>query len=64
MTHPEANIAFVEIADAVADRLEAAGLLFYRIAPGVIRFVTSFQTTLADADEVLARVDATTAYPA
>lgn len=58
VARPEANIAFVEVPDAVADRLEAAGLLFYRIAPGVIRFVTSFQTTLDDVDEVLHRMSA------
>jgi threonine aldolase len=57
-THPQANIAFVHVPDAVADRLEAAGLFFYRIAPGVIRFVTSFQTTLDDIDEVLRRMSA------
>jgi threonine aldolase len=58
VARPEANIAFVEVPDAVADRLEAAGLLFYRISPGVIRFVTSFQTTLDDVDEVLHRMSA------
>jgi threonine aldolase len=57
-TQPQANIAFVHVPDAVADRLEAAGLFFYRIAPGVIRFVTSFQTTLDDVDEVLHRMGA------
>ena len=58
VARPEANIAFVEVPDAVADRLGAAGLLFYRISPGVIRFVTSFQTTLDDVDEVLHRMSA------
>lgn len=53
---PQANIAFVELPDAAADRLEADGLLFYRIGPGVIRFVTSFQTSIDDVDDVLARV--------
>jgi threonine aldolase len=57
-TQPQANIAFVHVPDAVADRLEAAGLFFYRIAPGLIRFVTSFQTTLDDVDEVLRRTSA------
>ena len=57
-TQPQANITFVHVPDAVADQLEAAGLFFYRIAPGVIRFVTSFQTTLDDVDEVLRRTSA------
>ena len=56
--YPEANIAFLHIDDARADLLEDANLLFYRIAPGVIRFVTSFATTLADVDDVLERVHA------
>lgn len=58
VARPEANIAFVLVDDRVADRLEAAGLLFYRIAPGVIRFVTSFQTTTDHVDEALARIAA------
>jgi threonine aldolase len=58
VARPDANIAFVEMPDALADRLEAAGLWFYRIAPGVIRFVTSFQTTTDDVDDTLARVAA------
>ena len=37
------------------DRLEADGLLFYRISPGVIRLVTSWQTTDADIDRAVAR---------
>ncbi len=58
VARPEANIAFVLVDDRVAARLEAAGLLFYRIAPGVIRFVTSFQTTTDHVDEALARIAA------
>ena len=37
---------------------EESGVLFYRISPGIIRFVTSWQTTDADVDEVVARVGA------
>lgn len=55
---PDVNMLFVRCDDAVADRLEASGLLFYRLSPGVIRFVTSFQTTDAEIDETLARFDA------
>lgn len=55
---PRANMAFVHADDELAGQLEAAGLLFYRIEPGTIRFVTSFRTTMAEVDEVLARVAA------
>jgi threonine aldolase len=54
--YPEANIAYLHADESLADRLEDAGLLFYRTAPGVIRFVTSFATTLDDVDDVLGRV--------
>jgi threonine aldolase len=56
VARPEANIAFVQVDDALADRLEAAGLLFYRTESGVIRFVTSFQTTPDDVDDALGRI--------
>ena len=56
VARPEANIAFVQVDDALAGRLEAAGLLFYRTGPGVIRFVTSFQTTSDDVDDALGRI--------
>lgn len=52
---PEANMAFVHATEETADRLQAAGLLFYRTAPGVIRLVTSFQTTAEDVQEALSR---------
>ena len=52
---PQANMAFVRVTDEMADRLQAAGLLFYRTAPGVIRLVTSFQTTPIDIEETLVR---------
>ncbi len=58
VARPEANIAFVTVPDEVVDRLEAAGVLFYRIGPGVIRFVTSFQTSADDVDDTLARIAA------
>lgn len=56
VARPEANIAFVRVDDDFADRLEASGLLFYRTGPGVIRFVTSFQTTPDEVDDALARI--------
>lgn len=54
---PDVNMVFVRVPDTVADRLEQAGLLFYRMGPGTIRLVTSFQTSDADIDEALARVE-------
>ena len=50
-----ANLAFAEVDPAAIDRLEADGVLFYRMARGTIRLVTSFQTSDADVDEVLLR---------
>jgi threonine aldolase len=52
---PQANMAFVRVTDDMADRLQAAGLLFYRTAPGVIRLVTSFQTTSVEVEQTLVR---------
>lgn len=56
---PEVNIAFVRVEEAVTDRMERAGLLFYRgdhRGEGMIRLVTSFQTTEAEIDEALGRI--------
>lgn len=52
---PDVNMLFANVDEAVAARLEAAGLLFYRIRPGVIRLVTSWQTTDDEVDDALAR---------
>ena len=52
---PEANIMFLGLPDEAIGRLEEQDLMFYRIAPGVIRMVTSFKTTDAEVDETLAR---------
>ncbi|HWM19819.1 MAG TPA: beta-eliminating lyase-related protein [Ilumatobacteraceae bacterium] len=54
---PDANMAFARTDPAVIDRLQAAGVLCYRMAPDTIRLVTSFQTTDDDVDEVLTRFD-------
>jgi threonine aldolase len=54
---PDANMAFARTDPAVIDGVQAAGVLCYRMAPDTIRLVTSFQTTDADVDEVLARFD-------
>lgn len=54
--HPDANIAFAYVDDAVADRFESAGIRFYRTAPRTIRFVTSFRTTFDEVDDALDRI--------
>jgi len=56
VAEPQVNIVFLRLPAVVIDALEAAGVLFYRISPGVIRFVTSWQTTEAEVDEVVDRV--------
>jgi threonine aldolase len=50
---PEVNMAYARIDDAVADRLEAAGLDFYRMGDTTVRLVTSFQTSFAEVDRAL-----------
>jgi threonine aldolase len=54
VNQPAVNMLFAEVDEAAATRLESAGLLFYRIAPGVIRLVTSWQTTAEEIDAALA----------
>jgi threonine aldolase len=44
----DVNMAFVELPDAAIDAAEAAGLVFYRMGPGTVRLVTSWQTTTED----------------
>jgi threonine aldolase len=53
---PDVNMVFVRVPDDVADGMELAGLLFYRIAPGLIRLVTSYQTTVDEVDDALERI--------
>lgn len=52
VNEPNVNMAFIEVPDDVATALER-DLWFYRIGPGVIRLVTSWQTTEADIDAAL-----------
>jgi threonine aldolase len=54
VNRPQVNMLFVEVGDEIATALEAAGLRFYRISPGVIRLVTSWQTTEDEVDAALA----------
>jgi len=57
---PDVNMLFVALPDGVADALEAAGVLFYRMGSDagddVVRFVTSWQTTPDDITNVLTRL--------
>ncbi len=60
LSPPTANMLFARVGDPpTAATLTDAGLLFYGMGNGVIRFVTSFQTTHDDVVEVLRRVEQT-----
>jgi threonine aldolase len=52
----DVNMLFARLDPAAIDRLEADGLLFYRMAPDTVRLVTSFQTTDEEIDEALLRI--------
>jgi len=54
----DVNMVFARIAPKVIDRMEASGLLFYRNAIDLVRMVTSFQTTEAQVDSALNRIEA------
>ncbi|MCU1367879.1 MAG: phenylserine aldolase, partial [Ilumatobacteraceae bacterium] len=56
VSRPAVNMVFVHVDDAVIERMERSGLLFYRMGPGLVRFVTSFQTTEAEVDDALGRI--------
>lgn len=64
LNRPDVNMLFAEVDDDVATALERAGLLFYRIRPGVIRLVTSWQTTDDEVDRTVAAVAAALAATA
>jgi threonine aldolase len=55
VNRPDVNLLFAIVDDDAATRLEAEGLLFYRITPGVIRLATNWQTADADIDQAVAR---------
>lgn len=55
VVEPDANMLFAHVDQRTAASLAATGLLFYEMGGGVIRLVTSFQTTQADVAEVLRR---------
>lgn len=52
----DANLAWVDLPEEAADRLEAAGVLFYRLG-GQVRFVTSWQTTREHVRTVLSHLE-------
>ncbi|MET0577713.1 MAG: beta-eliminating lyase-related protein [Ilumatobacteraceae bacterium] len=62
---PEVNMMFARVPVGASARLAECGLLFYEMggdaAGELVRFVTSFQTTSADADEVVRRIAAAVA---
>lgn len=59
-----ANLAFVEVPNEVSVRWSEAGILFYGISPGVVRFVTSWATTPGEIDVALDRMRACATMPA
>lgn len=50
---PSVNMLFAEVSDTVADQLEAGGLQFHRSGNGIIRLVTSWQTSSEDTTAAL-----------
>lgn len=50
VNRPDVNMLFVEVGDVAASAMVDAGLLFYEMGDGVVRLVTSWQTTDADID--------------
>ena len=56
LNEPDVNMLFARLDPAAADRMEEAGLLFYRMSEDTIRLVTSFQTTDTEVDEALLRI--------
>ncbi len=56
LNEPQANMVFARFPASGVRRLEEVGLLFYAMDDEVVRFVTSFQTTDADAREAVRRI--------
>jgi threonine aldolase len=57
LAEPQANIIFAKVGDKVAKALGDLDVYFYEMGGGVVRFVTSWQTTPHDIAEVLQRLD-------
>lgn len=53
VNRPDVNMLFVEVGKDAAEAMADAGMLFYGMAGGVIRLVTSWQTTDDDVDRAL-----------
>jgi threonine aldolase len=53
VNRPDVNMLFVDVGQAAAHAMADAGMLFYEMGGGVIRLVTSWQTTDADIDRAL-----------
>jgi threonine aldolase len=58
LNRPDVNIVFLQVDEQLKNGLADAGLLFHEFEPGVIRFVTNFQTTASDIDDALERIAA------
>ncbi len=58
VAEPQVNMLFARVAPEVAARMRDSSLDFYEMGPGVIRLVTSFETTDDDVDEALRRIEA------
>lgn len=56
VNRPDVNMLFVELDDDHINRLQEAGLLFYRMGPSRIRLVTNWSTTAEQVDDALERV--------
>jgi threonine aldolase len=56
LNDPDVNMLFVRLDPRAIDRMEEAGLLFYRMSSDAVRLVTSFQTTDEEIDEALLRI--------
>lgn len=57
LAEPQANMLFARVGQPAIERLAAEGLLFYEMGDGVLRFVTSFQTTDDEVEVTLQRVE-------
>jgi threonine aldolase len=53
VNRPDVNMLFVRVGEAAAAAMAQAGMLFYEMGDGVIRLVTSWQTTDDDVDHAL-----------
>ena len=56
LAEPQANMLFARVGQPAIERLVAEGLLFYEMGGGVLRFVTSFQTTEGEVNDALQRI--------